>query len=787
MENVKVKNFRNSVRQKYLVIVVCPLALSLLAGSLSFTLGQQEVSDTIEVLPGTQPLEWRVDPADSMVAGIRGFFLRKLTESVDKRDRYWQRDYSSDDAYVRSIRDNREQFRKYIGAVDQRLPVRALHLMETTRQSSLVGRTSGYTIRAVRWPILEGVEAEGLWLEPEETPLAQIVALPDADRTPEMLAGLNDSLSPEMQTARRLTEAGCRVLVPVLINRRDTWSGNPDIRMTNQPHREYVYRKAYEMGRHIIGYEVQKVLAAVDWFSEQEALPIGVTGYGEGGLIALYSGALDDRINGTLVSGYFQERTSVWREPIYRNVWGLLTEFGDAELAGMIAPRHLVIEASRGPELDGPPVPGNGRRGAAPGTLTTPPLPSVKTEYQRARKYFENLGVPGNIHLVVSGDGAGDPGSSRALESFLTSLGITLLPMDLDSEMPEDLRKNWNTSDRMRRQVKQLMDYSESLVRKSEHTRAEFWQDADPATIEEWNSSTARYRNYMWEELIGRLPDPTLPAAPRIRLKYKNSRWKGYEVVLDVWPEVFAYGILLIPADLKPGEQRSVVVCQHGLEGRPEQIVDPGIESPYHAFGAQLADQGFIVYAPQNPYIGGDRFRVLQRMANPLKKSLFSVIVGQHQQTLHWLKSLPFVDDTRIAFYGLSYGGKTAMRVPALLKDYCLSICSGDFNEWVWKNTSTDFSASYMFTGEYEMYEFNLGNTFNYAEMAGLIAPRPFMVERGHNDGVAIDEWVAYEYAKVRRLYTKLGIPENTDIEYFEGPHEIHGVGTFQFLRRHLR
>jgi hypothetical protein len=57
------------------------------------------------------------------------------------------------------------------------------------------------------------------------------------------------------------------------------------------------------------------------------------------------------------------------------------------------------------------------------------------------------------------------------------------------------------------------------------------------------------------------------------------------------------------------------------------------------------------------------------------------------------------------------------------------------------------------------MFEFDLGNTFNYAEMAALIAPRSFMVERGHNDGVSIDEYVAFEYAKVRRLYAKLGQP----------------------------
>ena len=76
------------------------------------------------------------------------------------------------------------------------------------------------------------------------------------------------------------------------------------------------------------------------------------------------------------------------------------------------------------------------------------------------------------------------------------------------------------------------------------------------------------------------------------------------------------------------------------------------------------------------------------------------------------------------------------MRVPPLLDRYCLSICSADFNEWIFKNVTVDARFSYMFTGEYEMPEWNLANVANYAEMAMLIAPRPFMVERGHDDGV---------------------------------------------------
>ena len=63
--------------------------------------------------------------------------------------------------------------------------------------------------------------------------------------------------------------------------------------MTNQTHREFIYRMAFELGRHIIGYEVQKIIALVDWMGgEENHPPIGAMGYGEGALIALYSAAV---------------------------------------------------------------------------------------------------------------------------------------------------------------------------------------------------------------------------------------------------------------------------------------------------------------------------------------------------------------------------------------------------------------------------------------------------------------------------------------------------------------
>ncbi|MGD9721515.1 MAG: dienelactone hydrolase family protein [Pirellulales bacterium] len=740
---------------------------------------------------GTAALAMQGDLADQMVAGIDRFLLRKLEESVQQRPRHWRRDVATPEKYNESVAPNRARLAKIIGAADPRERVSALEYIATTAQPSLVARGDSFEVHAVRWPVVRGVTSEGLLLVPQGRPLADVIAIPDADQSPEQLAGLVEGTPLESQFARLLVHNGFRVIVPALIDRQDEFSASP-VRGTNQPHREFLYRPAFEMGRHIIGYEVQKVLAAVDYFAHDAdgADPaIGVIGYGEGGLVALYSAALDPRIDAACVSGYFAPREGVWQEPIYRNVFGLLDQFGDAELASLVAPRALIVEACQSPEVSGPPAAREGRSAsAAPGQLITPDVERVQAELDRAAKLVDGLSLARPCEVVsTDDDGHGSPGSRTALTKFSEALASQ--PISAGTLPPKYLQPSFDSQARQQRLFNQINADTQHLLREGEYTRAAYWSQADRASRdpEKFAVSTRAYRERFYNDVIGRFDEKLLPPNPRTRQVFDEPLYTGHEVVLDVFPDVFAYGILLVPKNIKPDERRPVVVCQHGLEGRPSDVADPHKFNPaYNQYACRLAERGFVVYAPQNPYIFQDRFRTLQRKLNPLGKTLYSVIVPQHQQLVDWLATLPIVDPERIAFYGLSYGGKTAMRVPALVERYCLSICSADFNEWIWKNASTRAAHSYVTTGEYEIFEFDLGNTYNYAEMAALIAPRPFMVERGHRDGVAPDEWVAYEYAKIRQMYADLRIPERTEIEFFDGPHTIHGVGTFDFLHKHL-
>jgi cephalosporin-C deacetylase-like acetyl esterase len=789
-------------------LVSLPVVM-LVVGLLPGRLASAAAADV--VLPGTDPLTIERPLDEVMVEGLNRFCRRELAASRQQRATRWQRDFSRDQTGAASILAHRERFRALIGAVDPRSTAdvsgrQRFELVSALGQSPVVARSSRVTVHAVRWPVFAGVTAEGLLLVPAAL-RAGVVALPDADWTPEMFCGLSGELPESVQFVRRLAEARCLVAIPLLISRTDEFSGSPHVAYTNQPHREFIYRQAFEVGRHIIGYEVQKVLAAVDLLEQLakrqpaetgcEPIPIGVAGVGEGGLLALYSAAIDPRIQSCWISGYFQEREEIWQEPIYRNVWGLLTEFGDAELAGMIAPRRLVIEACRAVEVAGPPAARKGRaKVAAPGRIVTQRLPAVRAEFQRAAAMYGQAGRETEIVLAVSGEnGDGPAGTDTALRAFASGLGLGgELDRKPDTWKPDALQHNGPqtalraAAAREERQFDELQDHVQSLLHRSHQVRDAQWR-LNPTSLEEWERSRPRLRDWVHDELIGRLTAKRLAPHPRSRRVLETGECVGYEIVLDVFEDVIASGVLLLPKNLAAGEQRPLIVCQHGLEGTPRDTItrEPRAFASYKAFSEELVKRGFLVYAPQNPYRGGDRFRVLQRMSNPLQRSLFSYIIAQHEQTLDWLATLPQVDAKRIAFYGLSYGGKTAMRVPPLVDRYCLSICSGDFTDWPRTIASNEERFSYLFTSEYEIPEWNLAHVASYAELAMLISPRPFMVEEGHRDGGQPSEWVAGEFGKVRRHYDQLAIGDRAELEFFDGPHTIHGQGTFRFLRRHLQ
>ena len=606
-----------------------------------------------QALPGTQLLEPVPDPAARMLDGLHAYADARLRTAPARRA---------------LTPPSREKLRELIGAMDPRV-----------RANGFIAHAGG-----VQWPVVEGVMAEGAFVEPKGSPTCYHIAL---DQHPQAM------------------KSACLTVVPKLFDASPNGvAGNPRLgKVTQQPPREFLYRMAYPMGRHPLGYEVQTVLAAVDnLMLRQPRRPISITALGGvSSLVALLACALDTRIDECTAVNLHLDLSDLSRLPVEYNIWQWAEHFDRDRLAALVSPRKLTM---------------------AP------------------------------WHIVMKTP-AFDP------RSLKRSMG-----QSPQSDSPE------------RPLIHQWIGYTQRLIRETT------WQR--PAWFAGQPGDQARQA---FQGMLGELPETMLPLKVETRQRYDQPTYTGYEVRIPVTGTVEAYGHLLIPKDMKPGERRALIVTQHGLEGRPEDTILPEkTRIVYDEFARKLVEQGYIVYSPQNPYILGERFRNLQRKANPLGWSMYSFIIAQHRQTLNWLETLPFVDAGRIGYYGLSYGGVTALRVPPLEPRYQVVVCSGNFNEWLWKLTSIEDSFSFMFTKEYEAFDWNLGPRFGHAEMAALIAPRPFLVERGHSDGVGIDEWVAYEFAKTKRYYTQAGVPDLAEITYFDGPHRIHGDYAYKFLRKHL-
>ena len=145
----------------------------------------------------------------------------------------WNRDFSSVEAYEKSITTNRERFREYIGAVDERLteefPGRfRFEEVELVGAGTDLFESFEVMAMTIRWRVIEGVNAEGVLLIPRTRNIdhkAFVVAIPDASWTPEEFAGIDvEKIPPHARLPLRLAASGCWVLIPTLISRSDEFS-----------------------------------------------------------------------------------------------------------------------------------------------------------------------------------------------------------------------------------------------------------------------------------------------------------------------------------------------------------------------------------------------------------------------------------------------------------------------------------------------------------------------------------------------------------------------------------
>lgn len=688
-------------------------------------------------LPGTTRWDFPPDIVTEQYVELRRYFEARIDEAAQHRSRFWEG--------AQAVEQRRLELRRMIGAVEQFLPPEP-----KTKQ---IASTSAFQYSLIEWPILRLgnigstagssgalVKEYGILLEPNRPGKnPAVIAIPDAHLSAADIAGLTTRLPRREQYARSLAVNGYVVLVPFFTQRRafsQPWTED----------RDWLVRLAYQVGRHLIGSEVQQVSSAVDFLSKHRQVDperIGVAGSGQGGLTALHAAALDTRLKAALVANYFDKRDRAFDEPEDRILWKHLERFGDAEIAALIAPRALVID-----------------RGG----------PSAEGEFLRARPFFEKAQAAGALRYSRERDQQDGP-STAAIELFDEALYPDVhwsIPAVLP---PADAETFFAISNA---QFSQWQARYRNLAMEAYAAR-------------DRPSSSAKYDLFL--DTVGRYPPATGALEAKSIKLYDEPEFTGYRLSVRVYEGVHAYGILLVPKNIKPGERRPAVFAQHGFGGKPEDalgvVENQRADATYSKFGRELARRGYVVFAPMISTQTSEDRNSLVRRSHLVGLTPVGMEIQKAGRVLDYLETLPFVDKERFAFYGLSYGGFTAIWTGPAEPRFKAVVCSGYFNDWNIKTTDLTQGTSFLFYKDtFDMFNFDILNKFNHSDLASLVAPRAFMIEIGSRDGIVIEprRFVDAELARVTDLYRKLGIPEKGRVARFDGPHKVDGAEAYRFL-----
>jgi dienelactone hydrolase len=751
-------------------------ALLLLAGSfgtgferLFARAGSQEASRTWPAhLENTTRFEL---PADILVRQhqqIEDYFLKRIQASAAVRDQAWKPDFSSVAGYLASVRDHRKRLAEMLGLIA--VQPQALN---SRRQVLAEGNVR---VEEVRVSIDQGLDVRALVLFPESAvPTPAVIAIPSENLTRESFAGIAAGEDPK-DWLLSLLRRGVAVAMPVTVERsldhelsQLSWRA----RMTR---RQLLHRVGFVVGRTMVGLEVQQVMALRTFLAslkEIDAKRVAVLGVEQGGMTALYAAAADEAFAGALVIDYFQKRENCWVEPVDRMLYGQLNSFGDAEVAALIAPRHLVALSQPSGPVD---------------------LKSAGLEAKRARRFYGSLGLADRLEVAQA-----DRALAAGAEKIASLLGADRLARDKGFGFRASKQQVEEARDQ---HFQALYRYLQGLCEASARVRDDYWK----LGMVKPEERRERVRALQGElaRLMGTVATEGVPLNPRTRLIEVNDRFAAYDVLLDVVPGVEAWAQLLVPFDIRG--RVPAVVAQHGLGGRPGMLT--GIGEPedrtYHRFAAHLAHEGFVVLVPlvavgnrpfpeardrqEEIFFGIDKaLNSKVRMAAALGMMRTSIEQAKLKRFIDFLQSLPFINGERIGYYGLSYGGYSAIWMAPQESRITAIVISGHFNDWRPKISSDRIATSYLRHPDEDFTNWNVLHRFTHHELIAATWPRAVCIEYGEHDAVTPPGWHRRAWQKLENFAEDWDAKERIVRDVFQGSHEIHFVGALQFLDRWLR
>ena len=299
-------------------------------------------------------------------------------------------------------------------------------------------------------------------------------------------------------------------------------------------------------------------------------------------------------------------------------------------------------------------------------------------------------------------------------------------------------------------------------------------------------------------DLCGEWPKAA-PPNPEVIYSVEEGDFLREKVVIDTEKHYSVPMYVLIPKDRKraKGGKLPAIVCLHGHGQYGKEPVagatsigDPGIENSLkqhnYDYGRQMAREGYLTIVPDSRAFGELSPTPAQDTCNThfnrgllLGINLLTLNIWDMMRVVDYLVTRPEVDPGRVGAMGLSWGGTRTTFLSAMDE----RIKAADIICYV-----TQFEEFAIHMGNFCGSQF-LPHLFKYADVAdvaGLIAPRPLLVENGTYDGGFPLEASLRAHEHLRRIYQAAGVEDRLHIDVFLGGHQFHGPTAREFFDQYL-
>jgi hypothetical protein len=324
----------------------------------------------------------------------------------------------------------------------------------------------------------------------------------------------------------------------------------------------------------------------------------------------------------------------------------------------------------------------------------------------------------------------------------------------------------------------------------------------------EWPQRRAEILRY-WHEQMG--PWPELLARPKMELSEKQDRGGGltqHRVEIEVAPGVMQHGFLLVPAGSGAKRRPAVLVVFYApevsvgydgprpLEGQAKKFLTTGERGAGRDYALQLARRGFVTLSIGTP--GDNAYKPANYGAKCQPLSLLAYIAANCHTAL---AQRPEVDPGRIGVMGHSYGGKWAMFASCLYDKFACAVWSDGGVVFDEKRSAVNYWEPWYLgleekrtrkpglvtpqnprTGPYRTL---VETGHDLIELHALMAPRPFLVSGGSEDGVG--RWAALNHAVAVNHFLGYENRVALTLRPKHSPTPESNEQAFQFLAHFLR